>query len=104
MAHHFEWVKACGARHLFSSGNSLTLCGIPMLGNNHKYRTDAAPCEVCNAVKKTIGTNVQDKLVRDIEVRCGRVTIFFENCEYGQLEIPNTEMFLDMVMPLEIQS
>jgi len=45
------WTKRIGPRHLM--GRHETLCGKPMLGNNHTFaRADAPICEECEAAQE----------------------------------------------------
>lgn len=53
MAEPFYWTKKLGPRHI--GGRHTTLCGKPMLGNNHhKYRPDAPPCEECEEKQRAL--------------------------------------------------
>ncbi len=49
----FSWVKKLGQWHLQHPGESNTLCGRPMLGNNYASRIpteDREPCPDCFAI------------------------------------------------------
>jgi hypothetical protein len=45
-----DWVKKLGQWHLYISGDSKTLCNMPMLGNNYKKSIEEKkrrPCKEC---------------------------------------------------------
>jgi hypothetical protein len=45
-----EWTKRLGQQHWSQRGESTTLCGMPMLGNNyanHLQQSDKTPCSRC---------------------------------------------------------
>ena len=47
---HHDWVKRLGQWHLYESGSTITICGVPMLGNNysrHILKADREKCKEC---------------------------------------------------------
>jgi len=46
----YEWVKRLGQQHWSIAGSSVTMCGMPMLGNNyakHLGNNNKKPCKDC---------------------------------------------------------
>ena len=59
----FEWTKRLGQQHWSYPDASVTLCDMPMLGNNYSYslaNADKVPCAACAA--KSVGNNKEREI------------------------------------------